>query len=139
MAKDIYHDNVKHALEKEGWIVTHNPYTISKNILGGKLEIDLGLEKVITAEKGSEKIAVEVKCFLQPSLIHEFHSVVGQYYNYLIGLERVEPERILFLAIPEEIHEELRNMELFNIVVEKMSIKLIIFIPETEIITLWKK
>lgn len=139
MAKDIYHDNVKHALEKEGWTVTHNPYTIAKNVLGGKLEIDLGLEKVITAEKGLEKIAVEVKCFLQPSLINEFHTVVGQYYNYLIGLEKVEPERTLFLAMPEEVYEELKNMELFSIVVERMCIKLIIFVPKNETITLWKK
>lgn len=139
MAKDIYHDVVKTALEKDGWTVTHNPYTIPKNILGGKLEIDLGLEKIITAEKGIEKIAVEVKCFFKASIVNEFHSVVGQYYNYLVGLERVEPERILYLAIPEEAYSELKDMELFNIVVEKMGIKLIVFIPLQEQITLWKK
>lgn len=139
MAKDLYHESVKQALEKEGWIVTHNPYTISKSILGGKLEIDLGLEKMITAERGMEKIAVEVKCFSKPSIVNELHTVVGQYYNYLIGLEKVEPERALYLAIPEEIYQELKEMELFNLVAEKMGIKLIIFVPEYEIIALWKK
>jgi len=27
-AKDIYHDNVKNALIKEGWKITHAPLTI---------------------------------------------------------------------------------------------------------------
>jgi hypothetical protein len=30
MAKDIYHQAVRSALEKEGWIVTHDPFRIPK-------------------------------------------------------------------------------------------------------------
>jgi hypothetical protein len=26
--KDLFHDNVRAALEKEGWIITHDPYFI---------------------------------------------------------------------------------------------------------------
>jgi XisH protein len=26
MAKDFYHDNVRQALEKDGWHITHDPY-----------------------------------------------------------------------------------------------------------------
>lgn len=29
MAKDIYHQTVKIALEKEGWIITHDPFILS--------------------------------------------------------------------------------------------------------------
>ncbi|TYQ24850.1 hypothetical protein PseudUWO311_17705 [Pseudanabaena sp. UWO311] len=28
MAKDLYHDHVKHALEKDGWEITHDPYEL---------------------------------------------------------------------------------------------------------------
>jgi XisH protein len=28
MAKDIYHDIVKRALQKDGWTITHDPYKI---------------------------------------------------------------------------------------------------------------
>lgn len=69
MAKDIYHQLVREALEKDGWTITHDPYILKKKLLGAKLEIDLGLEKIITAEKGIEKIAVEVKSFIEESLI----------------------------------------------------------------------
>jgi hypothetical protein len=36
------------------------------------MEIDLGAEKLICAEKGIEKIVVEVKSFLSRSLTYEF-------------------------------------------------------------------
>ena len=139
MAKDIYHAAVRNALEKDGWTITHDPYIIKKTVLGAQLEIDLGLEKVITAEKGAEKIAVEVKSFLQTSLVHELHSVVGQYLNYLVGLRKVEPDRVLYLAIPDFIYNSLAEMELFELVSAEIGIKIIAFDQETEIITLWKK
>jgi hypothetical protein len=28
MAKDLYHDLVKRALEKDGWEITHDPYEL---------------------------------------------------------------------------------------------------------------
>jgi len=59
MAKDIYHDAVKKALEKNGWNITDDPYFI--HFPGSlKYEIDLGAEKIIGAEKESQKIAVEI-------------------------------------------------------------------------------
>ncbi|MGK7919083.1 MAG: element excision factor XisH family protein, partial [Trichodesmium sp.] len=60
MAKDIFHQQVKNALIKDGWNITHDPFTIriSEAV---KLHIDLAAENAIAAEKGSEKIAVEIK------------------------------------------------------------------------------
>jgi hypothetical protein len=28
MAKDLFHDVVRRALEKEGWTITHDPYSV---------------------------------------------------------------------------------------------------------------
>lgn len=139
MAKDIYHQAVRSALEKEGWIVTHDPFRIPKKIIGAKLEIDLGLERVIVAEKDTEKIVVEVKSFLKTSLVHEFHSVLGQYLNYEIGLDKINSERALYLAIPKNTFEDLSEMPLFHASIEKFGVKIIVFEPEAEIILKWKK
>ncbi len=112
--------------------ITHAPFIFNKTVLGAKLEIDLGLEKVITAKKGDSstgsltKIAVEVKSFVQISIVHELHSVVGQYLNYLVGLEKIEPDRVLYLAIPEFAYKSLAQMELFSLVSAKIDIKMII-------------
>lgn len=137
MAKDIYHQLVREALEKEGWTITHDPYTLNKKIIGAKLEIDLGLEKVIVAEKDAKKIAVEVKSFLNDSLIHEFHAVVGQYFNYIIGLELLDAERELFLAMPNKVYLELTKIEIFNLSVAKLQMKIITFDSHNPLIISW--
>jgi hypothetical protein len=61
MARDLFHFNVKEALEKENWQITNDPLRIP--IDGSHLEIDLAAEMIIGAEKGGIQIAVEVKSF----------------------------------------------------------------------------
>ena len=48
MARDLYHHNVKEALEKEGWKITHDPFPMTVEKID--YEIDLGAE-LIAAEK----------------------------------------------------------------------------------------
>jgi hypothetical protein len=59
--KDIYHDQVRNALEKDGWTITHDPLTITLEDTRDNLFVDLGAERLIPTEKASLKIAVEVK------------------------------------------------------------------------------
>ena len=80
-AKDIFHEVVKRALQKDGWQITHDPFSIS--VGGVNMSIDLGAERLIAAERQGEKIAVEVKSFLErASAISEFHTALGQFINY---------------------------------------------------------
>lgn len=76
MAKDRFHQVVKAALIKDGWEVTQDPLNI--RVGGVDMEIDLGAERLLTAERKNEKIAVEVKSFLaNSSAISEFHTALG--------------------------------------------------------------
>jgi hypothetical protein len=93
-ARDIFHDAVKHALEKEGWLITHDPLTLQ--IGGVEMYIDLGAEQLIAAEKQGEKIAVEIKSFVAVSVLYEFHLAIGQYRNYQLALLQEDPERTLY-------------------------------------------
>ena len=56
--QDIVHQAVRSALIKDGWQMTDDPLTIQFEDV--RLFANLGAEKVITAQKGSEKIAVAV-------------------------------------------------------------------------------
>jgi hypothetical protein len=56
---DRYHDWVKETLILDGWVISHDPLSIS--IRKNSVQIDLGLESLIGAEKGARKIAVEIK------------------------------------------------------------------------------
>ena len=60
-AKDRFHAVVRIALEKEQWTVTDDPLRLE--VGGTKFEIDLGAEQLLAAERGTEKIAVEIRDF----------------------------------------------------------------------------
>lgn len=73
LAKDLVHQAVKNALIKDKWLITHDPYTISFG--GVNMAVDLGAEKLIAAIRDNQKIAVEIKSFLErSSAISEFHT-----------------------------------------------------------------
>lgn len=102
-AKDVFHDVVKTALQKDGWTITDDPLHIRQGGVMG-MYIDLGAEKVIAAEKEGHKIAVEIKRFLGSSTLTEFHLALGQFMNYRYALEDTEADRTLYLAVPVEIY-----------------------------------
>lgn len=78
-AKDAFHEVVRIALEKDGWRITSDQFTFS--IGGVKMSIDLTAEKMIVAEREGQKIAVEIKSFLeQSSAISEFHTALLTVY-----------------------------------------------------------
>lgn len=64
-ARDALHDAVRHALERDGWTITHDPLRLS--VRRRNLYVDLGAERLLAAEKGRQKIAVEIKTFAGPS------------------------------------------------------------------------
>jgi len=69
MAKDLYHDLVKELLIADGWTITHDPLRLAFGIR--KVYADIGAERLIAAEKGKEKIAVEIKSFVGLSVIDD--------------------------------------------------------------------
>lgn len=105
MAKDIFHNIVRTALENDGWTITHDPLVLV-NDESRRREIDLGAEKIIAAERGTEKIAVEVKSFLGSSFTYEFNAAYGQYAIYKFYLAQKDPDRKLFLAVSKAIFAE---------------------------------
>jgi hypothetical protein len=135
-AKDRFHDAVKKALIKEGWTITHDPLYLDFD--SNRIQIDLAGEKLIAAEKGVEKIAVEVKSFLSPSTIYEFHLAVGQCFGYRIALSSQEPERQLYLAIPIFTYQEFFRRPFAQKTIQEAKIEIVVFDPTEEVITQWK-
>jgi hypothetical protein len=134
-AKDIFHSAVKNALVKEGWNITQDPLIIKIGTVA--MQIDLGAEKIIAAEKAGEKIAIEIKSFLQPSAISEFHQALGQFINYRFALLEKEPERKLYLAVPLNIYKTFLTLPFIQNVLQGCQVSLIIYNPEKEVIVQW--
>lgn len=136
MARDFYHNNVRDALEKDGWKITHDPYQVRVEDVG--YEIDLGAEILIAAEKDSTKIAVEVKSFIGPSTINEFHKAVGQFNDYYVALQIQEPQRVLYLAIPEDTWNRFFQKTVIQKSLERIDAKVIVYNPLQNLIVSWK-
>lgn len=134
-ARDAFHNAVRHALEKDGWIITHDPLSIRAEF--GQMYIDLGAEKVLAAERAGQKIAVEIKSFIQNSPISEFHTALGQFINYRTILAEQDPERILYLAIPIDTYSSFFSIKLVQTIVAENNLKLIVYRPQQETITQW--
>lgn len=134
-AKDIYHYEVKNALVKDGWNVTDDPYTLEYK--GLRLYADLGAEKLLVAEKAQNKIVVEIKVFNSPSQVTELQKTIGQYNMYRSILQRLTPDRHLYLAVPEDIYQDFFSQPAIQDIVSDQKIKFIIFDPEQESILQW--
>lgn len=135
MRKDAYHFHVRNALEKDGWTITadHLDLTI------GEVELfaDLGAERMIAAERGNEKIAVEIKSFVSQSPVTEFHKAMGQYDNYLLSLEELEPDRTVWLAIPLTAWEDFFQRPFIKKVIRVKRINCLVFNHDAQIIVQW--
>jgi hypothetical protein len=134
-ARDIFHFQVRSALEKEGWVITDDPLKVE--MPGARLEIDLGAEKLLGAERGAEKIAVEIKSFLSDSPVTDYHAALGQFLNYRLALEVREPSRILYLAIPQVAYEGFFQREFAQLSIERYAVKHLVYDPTAEVIVKW--
>jgi hypothetical protein len=135
-AKDIYHNIVKNALIKDGWTITHDPLRIRLSS-GKNLFVDLAGERLIAAERGIEKIAVEVKSFTRPSEMSALEEAVGQFVLYNQLLKRYHPEYVLYLAVTEDIRQSVFEQEAGKTMLEDKIVRLFSFDEKSEVIAQW--
>jgi hypothetical protein len=125
LAKDIFHDACRKALEKDGWTVTHDPFPF--RVLGVEGEIDLGAEKILAAEKEQNgrkvQIVVEIKSFIGPSFMRDFHIAVGQYTNYRVFIGVADAERQLYLAVTKTVFDRKFSIPGVQLVLKKQESK----------------
>ncbi len=134
-AKDTYHQVVKNALIKDGWVITHDPLFI--RFLGTEMWIDLGAERLLAAEKDGQKIAVEIKSFLGSSPLHDFHQALGQFLDYQAALEIQQPQRILYLAVPADAYNNFFTSQFGQFAIRRFELKLIVYSTHQEEIVKW--
>jgi XisH protein len=134
-AKDLHHNQLKAALIKDGWTITDDPL----HIPFGKtdLYVDLGAERLLSAIKGDEKIAAELKSFVGDSTVHDLHLAIGQFFVYLLGLRHKEPDRVLYLAVNEETYEDVFEESLGRALIEEYKLPMIVFDSDKEVIIRW--
>jgi hypothetical protein len=136
-AKNIYHDAVVEALIADGWTITHDPLTV---MFGGrKLYVDMAADRQATvgAERGGERIAVEVQSFISPSKIADLQQAVGQYVIYRILLDELKADRLLYLAVPQAVYDTILSEQLGQLMVARLHMRLLVFDPDQRRVAHW--
>lgn len=135
MSRDKIHQAFRIALEDEGWQVTADPLYLKIGAI--PIHIDLGAEKLIAAERGIEKIAIEVKTFGNTSFITALYEAVGKYIIYRKALEFLRPGMPLYLAVPEDVFKKVNKERILRAVFIDEKIKLILYHTDLKKITSW--
>ena len=136
-AKDQVHQHVVEALRKDGWTITHDPFKVRWKTR--KLQIDIGAEKLIAAQKDAQQIAVEIKSFIGANDLEDLYHALGQFILYRKALRKIEPQRILFLAIDVKAFSQIFDDPEGESLRAEEDIKLLVFDKQTEEIVLWKQ
>src|SRR5262249_10926944 len=134
-ARNIYHECVRSALKKDGWVITHDPLRLS---WGGKdMYVDLGAEQLLAAEKGGRRIAVEIKSFVGYSIMEDLENAIGQFALYRAVLAEVDPDRVLYLAVPIAVLRDLFDEPLGKLLLQHKLAQVIGFDPQEEVLLQW--
>jgi hypothetical protein len=136
-AQDKIHDAVKNALIKDGWTITADPYRIKYE--EASLFVDLGAERTLGAERGEERIVVEIKSFLGPSKLQDVEIAVGQYTVYRSLLELTDPQRKLFLAVTDMVYNSVLSGKAVQWILARSRIAVLVVRLDTEEVKQWIK
>ena len=134
-AKDIYHNEVKNALLKDGWTITADPYFIKYE--DAELYAALAAEKPIAAQRQGQKIVVEIKSFVGRSLMYDFHGALGQYMVYRNLIKLTDPEYKLYLAIDDFVYKNFFQRKSIQLIINENKLLLIVVEMEKEEILQW--
>src|SRR5438270_4883105 len=135
-ARNIHHDAVIRALQADGWTITHDPFLIPYG--DRRLFIDLGAERVtIGAERGSERIAVEIASFVADSPVRDLQEAVGQFVDYRALLSQVEPERVLFLGVPTRVYDSVLSEPVGQLVTAEVRLRILVFDANQQKVVRW--
>jgi hypothetical protein len=134
--RDAIHDPVKTALQREGWTITDDPYVIS---YGERfLFVDLGITgRVIGAERGDYRLAIEIKELRGKSPIAELEQAIGQYMLYRLLLVQVDPTRRLYLAVSHAVYDEIFREPIGELVIRDLPLNLLVVDVENTEVKQW--
>ena len=134
-AQDSIHDEVVNALRKEGWTITHDPLKLEYEEY--YLYVDFAAERFVTAERGLERIAVEVKAFVSPSVIADLQQAIGQFVMYREILRVIDPGVRLYLAVSIKVYNHVFSGKATRLIRERLDMPLIAVDIESEEVLSW--
>jgi hypothetical protein len=139
MAKDIIHTNIRQALENDGWTITSDPFTIVLKEDDTYFDVDLSAERKNGGEELERLLAIEVKSFAGGSVIHSFHTTLGQFLDYQAAMAEQNINRTLFLAVSTEGWNRLNKLKFVQRRILQFGLCFLVVNISTKSIVQWIK
>jgi hypothetical protein len=98
---DTCHQQVTHALQKDGWRIVAEQFMIVVGDRKGFVDV-----RAVREDNGTRQqiMLVEIKCFLDPDdTTQELYTAIGQYIIYRALMVQLRLEALLYLAIPDDV------------------------------------
>ena len=135
-AADKCEPQIISALKKAGFAVVKSHFSLRTGKSRRYVYADLLVRDIAS---GTRILVIEVKCSTDPNTVmDEFYRIVGQYQVYQIALERNGLDFPLYLAMPEQLHNEIIGDAVLLQIIEQIKVKRIVVNIETEEIIQWQ-
>ena len=105
----------------------------------GSVYANIGAEQLIGAKRGAAKIAVGVQVFDSTDEVRDLEVALGQYVFYRSLWQRVEPDRQLFLAVPNSAYKTTIQEPIARPALDDLDVSLLAFDPDEEKIVRWTR
>ena len=130
MARDLIHNAVKHAVQRNGWEIVADPFRI------------VYAEFVLLADLAANppdqvELIVEVKSFAGRSFVKELQQALGQYVMYRDFIELNNLDYDLYLAISEIGYNDLFSQQAARVIIQRHQVSLLVVNIEREEIVRW--
>lgn len=133
---DQCHPQIVLALEKEGWRVDEKPRRLVHE--ERLVFIDIRATRRVNGSR-QQILLAEIKCFPdRDGTTLELYIAFGQYIIYRALLAQEEIRSPLYLAIPDEVYEDVFDSTVRRAMSDN-QVKLVIVNLETETITQWRE
>ena len=103
----------------------------------GDLLLQVVFHSTIGAERGSERIAVEISSFVADSPVRDLQEVVGQFVIYRALLAKTEPDRSLFLAVSTRVYDSILSEPIGQLVAAEVGWRVMVFDPTKQEVVRW--
>ena len=67
----------------------------------------------------------------------DFYGALGQFLSYRLALENIEPDRLLYLAVPADAYKDFFRLTFTQTAIKTYQIRLIVYDPVAKEIVQW--
>jgi hypothetical protein len=133
--RDLYRNQVRNALLREGWRITHNALRLQR--AQGET-VTPNVAPLLAAEKDERKIAVAINSFVGSSTLEDLQHIFRQLARSRVLLHSMDPDYTVYLALRQAVYHALCAAPTGPSLLKRAPCSLLVFEPRTEVIVHWR-